>query len=177
MPETFEEIVGRRLPGLYAAARFVAAGDDQVAEELLSDALATAFSRHGTWEWDPTGLECALVDEVLRRWRLGIPPAGKRTPGTPRGGRNGPRIPPPSVANDVLAGVDITHFNRSARSLPLRARVAIWLVSLERWRYDEAAKALGVERDELLELLAWRDTLLAESLAGPQHARRKAAPE
>lgn len=177
MPETFEELVSRRLPGLYAAARFLAAGEDRVAEDLLADALAAAYSRHGTWAWDRTGLECALVDEVLHRWRMGIPPAGRGETVDPKSRRDPPWLPPADLANEVLADVDLTRFNRSARHLPVRARLAIWLVSLERWRYDAAADALGVEREELLDLLAWRDALLAEALATSRHPRRRAGPE
>ena len=46
-------------------------------------------------------------------------------------------------------------------------RAALWLVMLQRWEYAEAAMVLGVQRDDLLELLRHRDTLVSGVMRGP----------
>ena len=171
MREIFEEMVSRRLPSLYAGARFLAAGVDAQAEDLLASALDIAFSRYTTWAWDQSGLERAMVDELLDRWRLGLPPArdgGTETP--PQ--ETGPT--PPALGQEVtrvLASLDGESLYRAARELPPRARTAIWLVSLEKWSYEKAGAALSVDRNELQSLLAWRQVLLEELLATSSEPR------
>jgi hypothetical protein len=71
----------------------------------------------------------------------------------------------------ALAGLGGHSFYRAARALPARARAAIWLVTLERWSYDDTAAALGGDREQLVALLAWRDVLLEEMLKASREPR------
>jgi len=172
MGETFEEVVCRRLSALYAATRFLSAGRDALAQELLADALVQAFSRYGTWAWDAAGLERAIVDEALHRWRMGLPPAGggpeesAPKPASPR------PLPAPMEMEGMLSESDARRLYLAARHIPVRGRIAIWLVSLEGWTYQDAAEALGVGREELMDLLSWRETMLLHTLPVMMDAAR-----
>ena len=164
MPETFEELVTRHLPSLYAGARFLVGGAEGAAEELLLDAVATARSKYGTWAWDPCGLERALGEEMLERRRLGRAPEGDRDPReSPRGNGRG-RRPALAAVERRLEAVEPQSFYRASRVLPAHARAAIWLVTMERWSYDDTAAALGADREQVMALLAWRDVLIRELL-------------
>lgn len=48
-----------------------------------------------------------------------------------------------------------------AAEVPIEARVALWLVVMRRWDYAAAAERLGVDRDDLKELLKHREKLVA----------------
>jgi DNA-directed RNA polymerase specialized sigma24 family protein len=168
--ETFEQLVSSRLSALYAGARFLAAGSEGAAEELLADGLVKASSRFGTWAWDPAGLERALVEEAVAGWR-GALPGWKDTQPAPLPDALANQLPPAVDVAAMLESAPIDSFYRAAVALPPRARAAIWLVVLERWTYDDVAKLLKVDREELLHLLSWRQVLLDSVLADTRMGR------
>lgn len=160
MTRTFEELAGGELDALYQGALFLAAGRRGVAEELLVDAVSVAFRDHA-WEnaiedmerW----LEGRLVRSFVRRAAVGPPPAPVR-------GRSRPTT---MVANTMTAQ-GLFH---AARIVPARPRAAIWLVLLRRWSYRDAAEALGVTRQQLRELLRYRDAWMSEVMRSAQGGR------
>ena len=164
MARTFEEMAGPELNHLYTGALFLAAGDVDVAEDLLVDTLTGAYVR-------ATGVPA----DQPRRWLEG------ELVSTFCGGIDGsavhaPRpIARPMVA-EFLDDVGADALFAAAGGVPPRARAALWLVMLQRWEYAEAAKALDVDRSRLLELLRHRDTLVAAVMRGganrPSSARR-----
>ena len=151
--QTFEELVGRELDGLYQGALFLCAGDRRGAEELLVDTLTAAFAEHAAAGelGDAEGwLDARLTRSYLSRAGQGVPSRRRRAAARP--------APVPSAFDDMGAAELFT----AAGALPPEPRAALWLVLFKRWSYDAAAQALTVDRDSLVELLRYRDALAGE---------------
>ncbi|MFQ5537995.1 MAG: hypothetical protein ACE5GJ_11165 [Gemmatimonadota bacterium] len=166
MPRTFEEIAGEELDGLYHGSLFLCGGDESRAEELLiaairraSASFADAPRRDGAPQrrW----LEGLMVDTFLRSAPAPRPRVlGGRVPGRER--------------EAALAEVTPRRLYHGAGRVPPRARGALWLVLVRRWRYTDVADALGVRPHALQDLLAYRDVVLSALLNG---GGRRAAGE
>ena len=159
MPRTFEEKVGEQLDGLYQAALFLCAGDRGCAEQLLIDTMIHAFRAHAAQagaepfeQW----LEARLIHQFLDRVTDGS--VARRPTARVMGSYSRGELP--EFGADVLF--------RAAGVVPAQPRAALWLVLLRRWSYDDAARALRVERSTLKEFLLYRDLLLKEILGPTQ---------
>ncbi|MCH7531704.1 MAG: hypothetical protein IIA68_09470 [Proteobacteria bacterium] len=159
MPRTFEEKVGEELDGLYQAALFLCAGDRRWAEQLLVDTMIHAFRAHaaeaGTEPFE-RWLQARLVRQFLDRVTDGTVPL-----------RAAPRVTG-AYSHGAVAEFAADVLFRAAGVVPAQPRAALWLVLLRRWSYDDAARALGVERSTLKEFLLYRDLLLKEILGPTQ---------
>ncbi|MBI4545847.1 MAG: hypothetical protein HY703_11675 [Gemmatimonadetes bacterium] len=152
---SFEELAARELDALYQAALFLSAGNQAAAEELLLETLTRAFGVFHVLEDDENAglwLHGRLIQDYLG-WAAAA--AAPPTPEAQRPGRRR-REPPRNPASETKA------MYRAAHVLPPDARAAIWLVIFRRWRYAEAATALGRGTEELRPLLQYRDAFLAE---------------
>lgn len=157
MAHTFEELATGELDGLYQGALFLSAGDEDQAESLLTDMLARSFQAFGTADsvdditrWLEGKLVLTFLDRGLER--LEAPKAASRMP---------ERLDP-----SVFDALDARGLHAAAAAVPALARVALWLVLLRRWAYDEASEVLGLGRDGLQDLLRHRHTLMAAILGG-----------
>lgn len=159
----FEELAARELDGLYAGALFLTAGDAGAAERLLTSTLVDAASVY----FGPMAARdpCRWLDGRLITEFLATQPRLA----------DGLRAPAPLLASTPpaprgwLPHMDTPAFCRLAEALPPVARAAVWLVALRRWHYDDAATMVGVTRDELVELLRYRDVLLAALVTPTAH--------
>jgi DNA-directed RNA polymerase specialized sigma24 family protein len=131
---TFEERVGRALDDLYPGALFLARGDEAHAERILTATLERAsrgsHARPPGTDWGGW-FEALLAGEALRFGE----PAGEAAAG-------GAPLP------------------AAAQAIPVRARVALWLVVFRRWGYREAGELMGESREGVVDLLAFRHTLM-----------------
>lgn len=153
MSRTFEELAGEELDALYQGALFLAAGEGRRAEELLVEALESAFREHVRAPEETSSrrrLERRLVQSFLRR--EGADAAVAEAPRV----RSRPRGPVPVLGAGGLF--------RAAGALPAAPRAALWLVMLRRWGYGEAAETLGVGKEQLKALLEYRHVLMAEAM-------------
>jgi len=64
--------------------------------------------------------------------------------------------------------VDPFALYKAARRVPPRARAALWLVLLRRWKYLEASRVIETDLDDLKDLLGYRHLLLTAVLRGPE---------
>ena len=157
MGRTFEEVASSEMDSLYQGALFLCGGDTDAAECLVVDTVMLAFREHAadadaeqTRRW----LETRLVRSYLRNGR-----------GQSSGG------PRPTTARG--AGGDRTCFDeigperlfQAAESVPPLPRSALWLVLMRRWRRFDASTALGVDADEMDDMLGYRDVLMGELLS------------
>lgn len=159
MSETFEELAGREVDGLFQGALFLRAGDERAAEDLLLWTLTRAFHafrEQGGGERPDRWLEGRLVHEFLA------------LPRSPGGARAAP-AEPTNRAGEV-APVDPDALYRAAAEVPPRARAALWLVVLRRWTYEAAAGSLRTSIGELKDLLRYRHTLMSAVLK-PRNGR------
>lgn len=149
--DVFEEVLGKHLSRLHAFALFVACDRRVDAETLLSRAVAGAFEHYLDGLEPAHALDRAMMNEAL---------ASSEPRGTPR-----PDPPAFTPAAMLLIGrIDSGSLRRAAARVPAAARVAIWLVVVERRSYAEVAKLLGLDRETLCALLEWRDTMIGELL-------------
>ncbi len=74
-------------------------------------------------------------------------------------------VPSPPLMQKVE--LDPFALHKAARRIPPRARAALWLVLLRRWKYSEASRVLETDLDDLKDLLGYRHLLLTAVLRGP----------
>lgn len=144
MPHTFEELAGQKIDGLFRGSLFLTGGRPAAAEELLLWTVQRAFHAFRRGE----------SDEDFERW-LDARLAQEFLEVVGRLGTEGEQLE--------------SELYRAAADVPPRARVALWLVLLRRWRYEEASELLGGTQDDLRELLAHRQ-ILSDSVARPDEA-------
>jgi len=164
--ETFEEKLGSRLDGLYAGALFLVGGDELAAQALLVDAVREAFRAfrrerpdEGTEEWFDAQLVGAFRRSVGTAWEVGrvSVPA---------------EVDPAEAASTDASPPDFSALARAAARIPPRPRGAVWLVVLRRWSYAETARLLGLDPDELPELLAYRRLLAVPAAGGSGRSKK-----
>jgi DNA-directed RNA polymerase specialized sigma24 family protein len=171
MHQTFEEIAGQHIDGLYHGARFLNGGEESPAEDLVLWTLTGAFREFrqmetagGSERW----LEGRLVGVFLAR--EGRSPIDENS-------LDGSLDEAPLDAD--ISSLDWSNVRSSAESssgsmeidpealfraaaiMPPLARAAIWLVIFRRWSYDEAARVLDTDVDGLKDVLQYRHVLLA----------------
>jgi DNA-directed RNA polymerase specialized sigma24 family protein len=167
MSKTFEELATQEIDGLYQGALFLTAGDEGEAEQLLIDTLGRSFHQFAasdTVEDIRRWLEGRLVSTFLEH-RVGIEEPAPR--------RNRPSGQPGAKA--AFGALDGKALHLAAATVPWGARVALWLVLLQRWSYADASAAMGVSSDVLRNLLEYRHTLMGAILGsntGNAGARR-----
>ncbi len=137
MADTLEEHVLSSIDVLFQGARFLAGGTRRDAEQLLEDTVLTAY--HGTVR-SGTPLDERGLSVLMARTFLAQMSAPSASP---------PNAALPSSSLDLTAdGI----FEASARVSP-RARAALWLVLVRRWRYADTCEALRMSEAELRECL------------------------
>jgi DNA-directed RNA polymerase specialized sigma24 family protein len=179
MHETFEELAGRHIDGLYHGALFLNAGEEPPAEDLVLWTLTGASQEFrqideagGEQRW----LEARLVRVFLARRGSGSTDDGSTDvlSGEDLSKDDVPATDPPPASLEI----DPDALFGSAANMPPRARAAIWLVLFRRWSYDAAASALDADADGLKELLRYRHVLLTALVRrsadrnGTDHDRR-----
>ncbi|MBI4408572.1 MAG: hypothetical protein HY561_02610 [Gemmatimonadetes bacterium] len=158
LPITYEELVAAEISGLYQGGLWLSAGDEGAAEDLV---LATVVRGLGPFAALPAAhdparwLEGRLAREFADRHGSG---AQARVAAAPTS------LSP--AALERLRAIDAQALHRAAALLPPAARAALWLVVLRRWRYADAAAALGIDVEELKRLLSYRQALLVALLRG-----------
>ena len=160
MHRTFEELASQEIDRLYRGALFLEAGEGQDAEDLLLSTLTAAFHAFRKVE---QGTDAArwLEGRMVRAYLSALPEAGSND-GAPE--VVGTHAPP------LMGTVEVDPFAlyKAARSVPPRARAALWLVLLRRWKYVEASRVLETDLDDLKSLLAYRHLLMTAVLRGPE---------
>ncbi len=160
MSQTFEELVGREVDGLFQGALFLQAGAEAAAEDLLLWTLTRAFHVFrdtGGGERTRQWLEGRLVHEFL----VLLPKSDAAVQTHP-----GDLMSPSEHVGSVYPGA----LHAAAGQVPARARAALWLVVLRRWTYEEASLALHTTTEELKDLLRFRHTLMSAVLK-PRNGR------
>ena len=160
MHHTFEELASREIDGLYQGALFLEAGGREAAEDLLLTTLTAAFHafRNVGQGTDAAGwLEGRMVEGYLS----GIPLADLD-------GASVEELDMPSPALTGRVEVDPFALHKAAGRVPPRARAALWLVVLRRWKYADASRILGTDLHDLKDLLRYRHLLLTAVLRGPE---------
>ncbi len=160
MSQTFEELAGKEVDGLFQGALFLQAGDEVAAEDLLLWTLTKAFHvfrETGGGESPDQWLEGRLVHEFL-----GLLP---KSDAAAQALAAELESPPQHVGT-----VDPGALHEAAGRVPARARAALWLVVLRRWTYEEASAALHTNTEELEDLLRFRHTLMSAVLK-PRNGR------
>ena len=158
MPLTFEERVSEELDALYAGAVFLCGGDGARAHELVIESVRLASSElQGRAGGDSF---TRWMEQLLVRSTLDAIEADRVE--SQAEGKEGP------AANAVDGPGDLRWMQvaRAAGNMSVRARVAVWLVTLRRWSYDEVEATMGIGRDTLRELLAHRTELFSAASAG-----------
>lgn len=157
-PQTFEEVATAEVDHLYRGALFLSGGDEEAAEGLLLWTLTRSFhafraakgvSDAARW------LEGRLVDEFVAASKaagVDVDEVWMASPDRPR---------------RQVGNVDARALAVAAARIPFRARAALWLVVLRRWKYEDAARSLGVSGSELKNLLKYRDALVGAVISGP----------
>jgi DNA-directed RNA polymerase specialized sigma24 family protein len=185
MNETFEELAGHHIDGLYHGALFLNAGEEPPAEDLVLWTLTGAFQefrmieeKGGVERW----LEGRLVSVFLAR--MVSDPTGEVSTDAV----SGEDFPTDQVSTDAPASfqpssaalkIDPEALFGAAMDIPPLARAAVWLVLFRRWSYDEASSALDTGVEGLKDLLRYRQVLLAAVVRwsadrnGTDHDRRK----
>jgi len=165
MTESLEELANREIDDLYRQALFLHGGEEDRAEALLLGALAEAFSSVRAGRGGDSARR-ALQERLVIRFldeeeEIEAEETRIRIERGWRGPFNGLRV-------EMEGGHpgDARGLCRAARALPKRARAAIWLVLFGRWPFEEAARILEGDVEELQDLLRYRHTLLAELLGG-----------
>ncbi len=154
MSQTFEELAGKEVDGLFQGALFLQAGDEVAAEDLLLWTLTKAFHvfrETGGGESPDQWLEGRLIQEFLALLPKNDAPAQARPA----------ELKSPS---QYVGSVDPGALHEAAGQVPALARAALWLVVLRRWTYREASAALHTDTEELKDLLRFRHTLMSAVL-------------
>ncbi len=160
MSQTFEELAGQEVDGLFQGALFLQAGDEAAAEDLLLWTLTKAFHvfrETGGGESPDQWLEGRLIHEFLALLPMSDVAAQARAA----------ELESPL---QYVGSVDPGALHEAAGQVPTRARAALWLVVLRRWTYEEASAALHTTTEELKDLLRFRHTLMSAVLK-PRHGR------
>lgn len=168
MENEFEELIERGLGQLYSAALFMSGGVEPRAEDRVVEALAEAASHWltpseaGGLSW----LEERVVLLCVERERQG------------RASRSGPAAASVGALDPAaLPNVSRDRFYRAAAELPPPARAAVWLVMFRRRPYADVAALLNISRDELRDMLTYRETLISVLLSDWRDARGGEAQE
>lgn len=156
-PQTFEEVATTEVDHLYRGALFLSGGDEDAAEALLLWTLTRAFHAYRSAQevgdaarW----LEGRLVGEFISASNAAGLDANEAWPGSQE---------PPTRR---VGKVDSRALAFAAGRVPFRARAALWLVVLRRWKYEDVARTLGVSGDDVKNLLKYRDALVGAALGG-----------
>ena len=160
MSQTFEELAGREVDGLYQGALFLQAGDEAAAEDLLLWTLTRAFHvfrEKGDSDVSDQWLEGRLVHEFVA-----LLPKSAQT--------HQPGPPAPTYKSETVGEVDPSTLHYAAGLVPARARAALWLVVLRRWSYENASRLLRTNTNELKDLLRFRHSLMSAVL-NPRNGR------
>jgi len=148
---TLEEQISAEFDTLWQAAVFLTGGRESEAEQLVLETVVAACDDHsGAFE----GLSGSdrLERFMLRRFfeqPLHQGPIPLVVSGTPR----------------ILEGdIDVEALLQGAGSVPATSRAALWLVVVRRRSYEDGAGILGIDRDQLRELLQYRDVLMVHAV-------------
>ncbi len=164
MPHAFEELASEELDALYQGALFLAGGNTRDAERLLVDSVTLAFREHAR-ETDIASVERWLEARLVRSFLKQL--------------TDGPTLLPEETARRValepgaLDAIGSQQLFEAAAALPAWPRAAVWLVLLRRWSYQDAASAMGVDRDDVPGLLRYRDLLVRELIASKLNRPRR----
>jgi DNA-directed RNA polymerase specialized sigma24 family protein len=145
--DVFEEALSERLARLHSFALFIACDDARLAEDLLIRAVGHAFERYLKGTSPGHALDRSLIEEAAP-WRE------KRVSDA------SPTLERVSASRLTIQDGEAGALRRAAAAMPPLARVAVWLVVVERRTYAETERLLNVDRDELVRLLSWRDRML-----------------
>ncbi len=157
MSQTLEERISRELDELYQGALFLSAGRKRRAEDLTVEAVGCATVEELPASADfPRYLGACLVRAFLAR-------GGAAAVEPPPDADDLTHLPDALAAS--LASIGPGELYNASAKVPPRARATIWLVLLKRWSHADAAGALGVERQELRDLLRYRRVLWRELAA------------
>lgn len=151
--DTFEEVLSQRLAGMYGFALFVAGDEAHRAQALLVASVEEAFAHHLDGEDAATALDRAFLDQAMRSPEprtLVYPPSLVPSPGARR----------------TMVALSPSALRRAASRLPIAARLAIWMVMVERRTYADTARLLEVDLDHLSRLLEWRDSMISIAVSG-----------
>lgn len=162
MGQTFEELIGPEIDGLYRGALFLTGGEPDEAERLLTDTLTGSFRAfRASQVTRGDDFKAQLDDRLLERFVRTLPsdlPSPYRHEALPATGIE------ELGAEAILARV---------ATLPGWARAALWLVQFRRIGYESAGERLGVGPAELNDLLAYRSALVAAVEDGGSHRTGK----
>lgn len=159
MHRTFEELASQEIDGLYQGALFLKAGEGEAAEVLLLSTLTSAFHAFRKVEQGTDAarwLEGRMVQAYL---------SAVTEPDSDGASIEELAVPSPSPMASV--DVDPWALHKAVRAVPPRARAALWLVLLRRWKYAEASRVLDTDLNDLKALLGYRHLLLTAVLRGP----------
>lgn len=145
--DVFEEALSERLARLHAFALFIACDDARLAEDLLTRAVGHAFERYLKGTSPGHALDRSLIEEAAP-WR------------EKSVARASPTLESVSTSRLAIQDAEAGALRRAAAAMPPLARVAVRLVVVERRTYVETERLLGVNRDELVRLLSWRDRMI-----------------
>ncbi len=159
MHETFEERLAGALDALYQGALFLTAGDARATEDLLVQATSRGFAAYAADGMSGTSFGRCMEECLIRCFAGGLPPEDRAV-----AAYTGEDFPEPDPAQLRMVPPDALF--RAARVVPPLARAALWLVTLRRWPYAEAARSLDVDREGLTALLTHRRGWLAALTAG-----------
>lgn len=158
MHQTFEELAGHHIDGLYHGALFLTAGEEPPAEDLVLWTLTGAFrdlrqieGAGGLEQW----LEARLVAVFLARAG-----ADSTDEGSTDAFSGGSLSPDGAQVGDVSVEIDPEALFGAAAHMPPLARAAVWLVVFRRWTYGDASSVLEMEVSGLRNLLGYRHVLL-----------------
>lgn len=164
MTNTLEEQISAELDALWQAALFLAGGEWEEAEWLLGDTVTAASDDQLLMLHGDSGSD-RLERFMVRRFFQGA----LRMSFAPRTAH---RDGPPEKLEAEVAGL-----LRDAARVPARPRAALWLVVIRRRSYEEGASILGIDRNELRDLLEYREVLMTDVLRrSAEHAREILAP-
>ena len=185
MHQTFEELAGQHIDGLYHGALFLNGGEEPPAEDLVLWTLTGAFQEFrqieeggGSERW----LEGRLVTVFLAHGISGSTDDGSATDLSTYdvSPEESPlSFPSSSGPSTGSFEIDSEALFKAAAGMPPLARAAIWLVLFRRWSYDEASSVLDTGVDGLKDLLRYRHVLLAALVRkstgrnGTDHDRRQ----
>lgn len=153
MGQTFEELIGLHLDGLYSAALCFTL-DEHRAEELLQEASIRAFHelswQRGAAEFRLVMLERLVTTHLQRQRRAGRDPlAAAGAPQQRNGGeslRGLKPFPQPGTPGHVL----LRSWMRGAwLELDDGDRLILWLADVERIRHPVVAKMIGIDVEEV----------------------------
>ena len=159
MHRTFEELASQEIDSLYHGALFLKAGEGQAAEDLLLSTLTGAFHAFRKVE-QGTDVARWLEGRMVQAYLSAVT----------EGDSDGASVEELEVPyTPLMRTVDVDPFalHKAARRIPPRARAALWLVLLRRWKYSEASRVLETDLNDLKDLLGYRHLLLTAVLRGP----------